>query len=154
MNQTTQSGIERDNCGICLEPINMSENVVILECTHDFHLTCIIQYNNTTVPNKVCPICRGNSCIFTEETNENLERKVDRISRHYRESLLAIGQIINGDLLYKDRVYICKTMVDRYMEIMYEDIEDDEAEEEMTAAELVDVIMTNEARIVGTVDEQ
>ncbi len=142
---------QNEPCGICLEDMG-ERDVVSLECSHKFHLTCIVTYNNTTLPTKNCPICRTDSIIFTKESNGHLERKITHISNNYREGLLALGQIINGDLLYRDRVYICKTLLEKYTEQMYDDIEEEEDDEPITAEELVDVILTNE-RVVGNIQE-
>lgn len=45
------------DCPICFEVINETQNVVITECRHKFHATCL--FRSTQSSGYRCPNCRG-----------------------------------------------------------------------------------------------
>jgi len=61
-------------CGICLEEMNNSKEILISECNHKFHKMCICNV-------KICPYCRK---VLKEKVKEkvkgNIKVCLDRIS--------------------------------------------------------------------------
>ena len=43
------------SCIICLENIDKSKNIIKLQCGHDFHKECLLEWLNK---NDNCPICK------------------------------------------------------------------------------------------------
>lgn len=50
--------IESGVCPICLDKYDENKKIMILTCTHDFHVLCITEWLKS---NFTCPICRMNS---------------------------------------------------------------------------------------------
>jgi hypothetical protein len=46
-----------NECSICLEYYSKKEKKVILECGHEFHKGCILEWLDKE---KTCPLCRNN----------------------------------------------------------------------------------------------
>lgn len=46
---------DENDCPICLDKIT-DNNIIILNCKHQFHASCIFETMNKT--NKRCPLCR------------------------------------------------------------------------------------------------
>ena len=44
-----------DDCSICLNKIDIDEDIIILPCCHRYHKSCILQWFNQQ---NTCPICR------------------------------------------------------------------------------------------------
>jgi hypothetical protein len=53
-----------DDCPICFEVINNTQNVVITGCKHKFHTTCLLRSIQTG--GYRCPNCRG--CLLATDT--------------------------------------------------------------------------------------
>lgn len=48
-------------CSICLDPLQA--HVVKLECSHEFHQECILEYIKTKKTDVECPLCRQRLCV-------------------------------------------------------------------------------------------
>jgi hypothetical protein len=62
---------DRNECSICLEELNDSQSMCILQCKHRYHAHCIITYINNQIKNKLkllCPLCQKEFYII--ENNE------------------------------------------------------------------------------------
>ena len=47
-----------DECCICLEELDKSQEIVILDCKHKFHLKCYLLWKNSGKPySNHCPLC-------------------------------------------------------------------------------------------------
>jgi len=57
---------EPQECAICLEDYADEDELRILPCKHEFHITCIDSW--LTTRKKFCPICKRDICLPTEET--------------------------------------------------------------------------------------
>lgn len=78
-------------CSICFEDL-LEDNKRVLECNHEFHVTCVRKFANN-----VCPLCRNNSEIirFTKELS-NSERASRKIKSYYDKKVKLIA---DADLL-------------------------------------------------------
>ena len=54
---------QMSECPICYEDINETQNVVITECRHKFHATCL--FRSTQSSGYRCPNCRGTLLAVT-----------------------------------------------------------------------------------------
>ena len=47
-----------DECCICLDNLDKSQEIVILDCKHKFHLKCYLLWKNSGKPySNHCPLC-------------------------------------------------------------------------------------------------
>ncbi len=114
-----------ENCPICLE--EMSHSCVTLECSHKFDLMCILKHKDIN-QDATCPMCRRVSYIFKKINDEIIKNKLKRIKRHYRRSLLALRILIDADdeqTNPEDLQSILSNTVEMYIDMMWEDMEDD-----------------------------
>ena len=63
---------ESDSCSICLSSDFSDDRKIVLNCSHYFHESCLIQWNNTS-PHRNCPICRQQMNIEVGDTNFKLK---------------------------------------------------------------------------------
>ena len=91
-------------CIICLDIINHEK--IFLECTHSFHIECIIKWANKQIFNKrntSCPICKleyeYNTLVATI-----LKHKVDIVKTYIKQLKFVLNN--NKFLLYNDKKYI------------------------------------------------
>ncbi|XP_028755966.1 uncharacterized RING finger protein C4G3.12c isoform X2 [Neltuma alba] len=56
-------------CYICLVEYEDGDNMRVLPCHHEFHLTCIDKWLKEI--HRVCPLCRGDICIADSIPTEN-----------------------------------------------------------------------------------
>jgi len=61
-----RKGNEPEECAICLEDYVDKDNLRILPCKHEFHITCIDPW--LTTRKKFCPICKQDICPYNERT--------------------------------------------------------------------------------------
>ena len=75
-------------CSICLESFD-DKNIIILECSHQFHASCIFQTLSTN--HNRCPLCRSKiNYIYPHKhkfrrlviQNKNLKTQMDEILKH------------------------------------------------------------------------
>lgn len=146
------------DCSICLEEIDLTRNNVCLECSHSFHLTCMLKYCDTT-GKKSCPLCRGKSKIFIKNTKmqNKLRRRLNISNGYFRESVIAFDTLINSSTRCNDKIRICKTVVERYREIM-EDITDSGSEdfdfdgEELSPREVEEIRIITESLVDNIIE--
>jgi hypothetical protein len=53
--------INNDECSICLDVINATSKIKLINCNHIFHRVCIAEW---TKINNTCPLCRKNISNF------------------------------------------------------------------------------------------
>jgi len=54
--------IHEDKCSVCLEDLDNSKPLVVLECKHIYHLSCMLEYvKNAPSDVRVCAVCRTNT---------------------------------------------------------------------------------------------
>jgi hypothetical protein len=71
-----------EECSICIEAITKNQTVIILKCNHQFHLNCILNWENT------CPNCRTLINLNTGEQPEQedefiVRRPINRNIKYY-----------------------------------------------------------------------
>ena len=66
-------------CSICCDEIDMSKNVIILDCGHAFHCACAFRCMSY---NKQCPNCRGQ--INYEVSSDEMAGRIDRLEEEKR----------------------------------------------------------------------
>lgn len=64
--ESKRQGNEPQECAIRLEDYADEDELRILPCKHEFHITCIDSW--LTTRKKFCPICKRDICAPTEET--------------------------------------------------------------------------------------
>lgn len=65
----------KNTCCICFDEIDNNKNILITECEHKYHFSCMLSYiiKSTNDKNKItCPICRRNLNNNIEENNSNI----------------------------------------------------------------------------------
>ena len=71
--------IEKPTCCICLGPMNIGDDIVLLKCQHLFHFKCLEKWIETK---EACPFCRGKiefgSIIKKEDKKENKKLLEDK----------------------------------------------------------------------------
>ena len=64
--------LEKPTCCICLIPMKLGDDIVLLKCQHLFHFKCLEKWIETK---EVCPFCRGKiefgNIIKKEEKKED-----------------------------------------------------------------------------------
>ena len=55
-----QNGQEPEPCPICLEDFEDGQELRILQCKHEYHVTCIDQW--LTTRKRYCPLCKRDAC--------------------------------------------------------------------------------------------
>ena len=53
--KSNDSSEDCGTCAICIEPFNPSEDNLVLDCNHEFHVQCIVSWFEKDL---TCPICR------------------------------------------------------------------------------------------------
>ena len=70
--------LEKPTCCICLIPMKIGDDIVLLKCQHLFHFKCLEKWVETK---EVCPFCRGKiefGKIIKKEDNKNNLKKEDK----------------------------------------------------------------------------
>ncbi|CAM8969372.1 unnamed protein product [Rhodiola kirilowii] len=57
---TTDSDDEVDQCYICLDEYEEGDNIRVLPCRHEYHMSCVDKWLKEI--HGVCPLCRGDVC--------------------------------------------------------------------------------------------
>ncbi len=120
-----------NQCPICLD--EMSFSCVTLECSHKFDLACILKHKDIN-NGATCPMCRAVSNIFKKVKQDHLKNKLRIIKRHYRRSLLAMRVLIDSEdeqMSADDLQRICSRVIEMYVDIMWEDLEEGDDEEDI-----------------------
>ena len=74
-NKRNYFGYKENKCCICYKNIG-KQNVIITNCNHTFHSTCLLKWTNK---NKSCPLCRNN--LYDEDnTNNKIENITNDLS--------------------------------------------------------------------------
>jgi len=73
-------------CNVCLNNFEINDVVTILECKHEFHLNCILEWLKIR---NTCPVCR----FELESNNPDYERR----KNSHRETLRNIHQSYNNN---------------------------------------------------------
>ena len=66
-------------CSICCEEIDLSKNVIILDCGHQFHCACAFRSMSY---NKQCPNCRAD--INYEVSSDEMAGRIERLEEEKR----------------------------------------------------------------------
>ena len=66
-------------CSICCEEIDLSKNVIILDCGHKFHCACAFRCMSY---NKQCPNCRAK--INYEVSSDEMASRIERLEEEKR----------------------------------------------------------------------
>lgn len=64
-------------CNICLDKYNVNDVVITLDCQHEFHEKCILEWLKLR---NTCPVCR----YEMESNNENYERRKNSHRNNFR----------------------------------------------------------------------
>ena len=56
----------QSTCSICFEPLQSPKNVILTDCGHCFHCTCLFKYYRIKGYDIVCPLCRTDIVDFVE----------------------------------------------------------------------------------------
>nr|GMD83642.1 E3 ubiquitin-protein ligase RHF1A-like isoform X2 [Ipomoea batatas] len=62
-----------DDCSICLEPFSCRDPRTVAECTHGYHLQCILEWSQRS---KECPIC-CRQLVFKDSASQELLAAVE-----------------------------------------------------------------------------
>lgn len=62
---------ESESCSICLSSDFSDDRKIVLNCSHYFHESCLIQWNNIAT-HRNCPLCRQQMNIEVRDTNFKL----------------------------------------------------------------------------------
>ena len=73
-------------CNVCLNNLAINDEITILECKHEFHLNCILEWLKIR---NTCPVCR----FEMESNNPDYERR----KNSHRETLRNIHQTYNNN---------------------------------------------------------
>ena len=80
------SGIDGEDCSICLSPIPSAGNVTTA-CNHSFCLSCFLKHIDTK---NSCPLCRGEIRSPTESSRHRRDGDWERLVYHVRMSYSAL----------------------------------------------------------------
>ena len=53
-----------NECSICLELLDKTYQIYILECAHQYHTTCLTDWYKNPISNYKCPLCNEKSDII------------------------------------------------------------------------------------------
>ena len=68
----------QSTCPICIEPIALSNNFLVTECSHKYHVNCFIEYIKKNRKRDIeCPYCRN---ILYKGGQDNVEESVEEES--------------------------------------------------------------------------
>ncbi|CEP61866.1 uncharacterized protein LALA0_S04e02476g [Lachancea lanzarotensis] len=70
--QKMTSGLEEEDCSICLSKIKPCQAVFISPCSHSWHYQCVRRLVVSTYPQFVCPNCRS-SCDLEASLDSDLD---------------------------------------------------------------------------------
>lgn len=94
---------EEKICSICLENMDNDKNLVITECKHKYHFSCLLSHITTSVNTKknlTCPICRGN-LNNKKNTDSNItDNNVEALNALYDFNLMNNISLPQINLLY------------------------------------------------------
>ena len=75
-----------DECCICLEELDKSQEIVILECKHKFHLKCYLLWKNSgKLYSNHCPLCLRKDVEISNILNTvqvKIQKKPKRLSSY------------------------------------------------------------------------
>jgi len=70
--------MEEINCSICYDKLNPIKNIVVTECNHAFHFTCIFKNIKTNYNSgDQCPLCRKNFDTSPTDTTNNIVHNIN-----------------------------------------------------------------------------
>jgi len=73
--------MEEINCSICYDKLSPLKNIVVTECDHTFHFTCIFKNIKTNYNSgDQCPLCRKNFDTSHTHTTDNIVRNTDNLN--------------------------------------------------------------------------
>ena len=61
-----------DECYICCDTLNDTDDIVELKCNHKFHINCILM-SYKKAKNKLCPYCRQPGGTVIEKNIQNIQ---------------------------------------------------------------------------------
>lgn len=70
--QKMTTGLEEEDCSICLSKIKPCQAIFISPCSHSWHYQCVRRLVMTTYPQFVCPNCRS-SCDLEASLDSDME---------------------------------------------------------------------------------
>ncbi|KAM3162783.1 E3 ubiquitin-protein ligase DMA2 [Lachancea thermotolerans] len=70
--QKMTSGLEEEDCSICLSKIKPCQAIFISPCSHSWHYQCVRRLVMTTYPQFVCPNCRS-SCDLEASLDSDMD---------------------------------------------------------------------------------
>ncbi|SCV02982.1 LAME_0H06766g1_1 [Lachancea meyersii CBS 8951] len=85
--QKMTSGLEEEDCSICLSKIKPCQAIFISPCSHSWHYQCVRRLVVSTYPQFVCPNCRS-SCDLEASLDSDLdsdENEFDVISDEVKD---------------------------------------------------------------------
>ena len=74
-----QGKLEKPTCCICLVPMKIGDDIVLLKCQHLFHFNCLEKWIETK---EVCPFCRGKIEFGTIKKKEDKKVEDKKISEN------------------------------------------------------------------------
>ena len=74
-----QGKLEKPTCCICLVPMKIGDDIVLLKCQHLFHYNCLEKWIETK---EVCPFCRGKIEFGTIKKKEDKKVEDKKISEN------------------------------------------------------------------------
>ena len=96
-------------CPICLDEMITKKNYCIIECAHEFHSSCLINWFRAG--NKTCPICRseGEDYHLIKTVNTLLKMKIKygkKNSNAPKEFTKIVNNYLQPFLLKWDTLYL------------------------------------------------
>ena len=100
--------LEKPTCCICLIPMKIGEDIVLLKCQHLFHFKCLEKWVETK---EVCPFCRGKiefGNIIKKQAKKEDKKiilKEDKKIEENKNKKTEVKPIINKDKNNKDSLF-------------------------------------------------
>jgi len=78
----SKEGVENDTCPICLDEFKDGDQLRVLPCSHEFHVTCVDPW--LTERKRYCPLCKKDACPSSSEKTPLIIRNLFSINSNSR----------------------------------------------------------------------